>query len=289
MPWTEIGEHALALGLYPGLVATLAIGAVLEVAAGWAMVPERGGPRVAGRTVLAVLRQTGPRAVPLLPALGVFLALVAVLQTSIPFNPVPSEDRNLLVAAIGLAAAGWAAWGWGWGRDEIDPGLLLRVQLCWLVAVLVPALVPQNLHPGALGVRQLGSYLPIKFACGLLFLACMPALIQLLPESAPVGVPGAIRPRNGDRDSAGMEVLRAALWLPYCALFASLFFPPAEDLLGALRFAVIAAGAAALTMAGAKTLIYQGGVFTRRFYSFLVLPFSLLTLGLGTLASILRV
>jgi hypothetical protein len=85
-----------------------------------------------------------------------------------------------------------------------------------------------------------------------------------------------------------MEVLRAALWLPYCALFASLFFPPPEDLPGALRFTVAAGGAAALTMAGAKTLIYQGGVFTRRFYSFLVAPFALVTLGLGTLASILR-
>ena len=289
MPWTEIGEHALALGLYPGFVATLLVGSVLEVAAGWAMVPERGGPRVAGRAVLAVLRDTGPRGVPLLSALGVFLALVAVLQTSAPFNPVPSEDRNVVVAAIGLAAAGWAGWGWGWGKDEIDPGLMLRVQLCWLVAVLVPALVPENLHPGALGVRQLGSYLPIKFACGLLFLACMPALMQLLPESAPVGVPGAIRPRNGDRDAAGMEVLRATLWLPYCGLFASLFFPPPEDLSGALRFAVAAGGAAALTMAGAKTLIYQGGVFTRRFYSFAAVPFALVVLGLGTLASLLRV
>jgi hypothetical protein len=285
MPWNEIGLNAVGIALYPGVLAALVVGLAVEVGAAWALVPERGGPVAAVRGLLAGVRGAGSAGVPMLSALGLVLAAIAALQTGLPLNPVPPEDRNLLVAAVALVAAGWLAWGWGWGRGEVDAPLLLRIQLCWLVALLVPAVVPQTLHPGALGIRQLTGHVPVKFACGLLYMLCLPALLQLLPESAPLGVPGALHARGGGREAAGMEVLRAALWLPFCALFASLFFPPAQDALGVVRFVLAAAGAAALSVAGAKTLIYQGAAFTRRFYLFVVVPFAWVTVGLGMISA----
>src|SRR5438270_6374340 len=146
MPWTEIAQHGLALAIYPGLVAGAVLGLLLEIAAAWALVPGRGGLVPAARRVLTMLR---PRrgGFPVYSAAAALLALAAATQLAAPFNPVPATDRNLLVAGIALIGAAWLLWTWGWSREELEPGLMLSVQLCWLVALLVPAIQPETFKP----------------------------------------------------------------------------------------------------------------------------------------------
>ena len=294
MSWQqELGLHALALLAYPGIVAALLVGAGAESVAAWVLVPERGGLAPAAGRVLRTLRQvfTGPGA-PLLSLLAMLLALVAGVQTGVPFNPVPSQDRDLVTAGVALAGASWLVWSWGWGEGELDTRLMLRVQLCWLVALLVPAIVPQTFHPGTLGVRQLPTHLQVKVAAALLYLSCLPALLQLIPEAAPQGVPGGPQPRRLDRDQAGMSALRIFLWLPYCALFATLFFPPLPpllDRLDGLYFAAVAVGCGALALIGARVLILQGALATRRFYLLVVVPFAGFTVALGIVSAALPI
>ena len=289
MPWTEIGQHALALVLYPGLVVGLIVGLLLEVAAAWALVPGRGGLVPAARRVLAMLR---PRrgGFPLYAAAAALLALTAAAQLAAPFNPVPANDRNLLVAGMALIGAAWLLWTWGWNRDELDPGLMLKVQLCWLVALLVPAIQPETFKPQTLANVQLNPGLPVKVACALLYLMCLPALLNLIPESAPQGVPGGAGRRAGGAEDAGFGALRLLLWVPYCGLFASLFFPPGgEDPLDLLRYLALVAGTAAIAVAIALNLIVRGAAFTRRFVTMVLVPFGWITLGLGMLSAAIGV
>lgn len=292
MSWeSELGLHALALLGYPGLVAALLLGGSAESLAAWALVPERGGPLVAGGRVMRSFRQVlaAPGA-PLLSQLAILLALLAGMETGIPYNPVPSEDRDLLTAGVALAGAAWLVWCWGWGEGELDVRLMLRIQLCWLVALLAPAIVPQTLHPGTLGVRQLPLDLPVKVAGGLLYLTCLPALLLLIPESAPQGVPGGPQPRRLDREQAGMSALRVFLWLPYCALFATLFFAPLPEgfeRLDGLYFAAVTVATGAIALLAARGLILVGAAGTRRFYTVVVVPFAVLTVTLGMLSALL--
>jgi hypothetical protein len=287
MPWTEVGQHGVGLLLYPGLLACAALGLVLEIASAWWMVPERGGVVPAARRVVARLRPSGERGgFPALSAGAALLALVAALQLAMPYNPVPASDRNLLVAAIALAGSGWLLWTWGWNRGELEPRLMLVVQLCWLVALLVPAIEPQTLKPQTLGNIQLNPGLPIKVASALLYLLCLPALLQLLPESAPQGVPGGAGRRPPGLEGSGFSALRLFLWLPYCGLFVSLFFPVGgDDLIDLLRYLGLVAGAAAIGVAIAVNLIYRGAVFTSRFVNLVMVPFAWITLGLGMLSA----
>ncbi|HVD01281.1 MAG TPA: hypothetical protein VNG93_09050 [Candidatus Dormibacteraeota bacterium] len=285
MPWAEIGQHGLALVVYPGLLAGCAVGLLLEIAAAWALVPGRGGLVPTARRVLLVLR---PRrgGFPLYSALAGLLALVAASQLAAPFNPVPASDRNLLVAGIALIGSGWILWTWGWNREEVDPRLLLVVQLCWMVALLVPAIEPQTLKPQTLANIQLNPGLPLKVACGLLYLMCLPALLNLIPESAPQGVPGGAGRRAAGAEGAGFGALRLLLWLPYCGLFASLFFPPGgDDLVDLLRYLGLVAGTAAIAVAIALNLIVRGAAFTHRFVTLVVVPVAWITLGLGMLTA----
>jgi hypothetical protein len=287
MPWGEIGQHGIGLLLYPGLLACAALGLVLEVASAWWMVPERGGVVPAARRVVARLRPSGERGgFPTYSTVAALLAAVAALQLAVPYNPVPSSDRNLLVAAIALVGSAWLLWTWGWNRGELDPRLMLTIQLCWLVAILVPTIEPQTLKPQTLGNIQLNPDLPVKVASGLLYLMCLPALLQLIPESAPQGVPGGAGRRPPGLEGTGFSALRLLLWLPYCGLFVSLFVPVGgDDPLELLRYLGLVAGAAAIGVAIAVNLIYRGAVFTSRVVTLVIVPFAWITLGLGMLSA----
>jgi hypothetical protein len=287
VPWAEIGQHGIGLLLFPGLLACAALGLLLEVASAWWMVPERGGILPAARRVITRFRPTGERGgFPVFSAGAGLLALVAALQLAIPYNPVPSADRNLLVAAMGLVGSAWLLWTWGWGRGELEPRLMVLVQLCWLVALLVPAIEPQTLKPQTLGNIQLTPVLPVKVAAALLYLMCLPALLQLIPESAPQGVPGGAGRRPPGLEGSGFSALRTLLWLPYCGLFVSLFFPVGgDDTVDLLRFLGLVAGTAAIGVAISVNLIYRGAAFTSRFVNLVMVPFAWITLGLGMLSA----
>lgn len=287
MPWNEIGANLVGLFVYPGLLLGGMLGALLEVATAWALVPERGGIVPATRRVVRMLRPQGPRlGFPLYSAGAILLAVVAGLQLAAPYNPVPPADRNLLVAALALVGGSWLLWTWGWGRGELEPRLMMTVQLCWLVALLVPTIGPETLKPQTIGNALLNTNLPVKVACGLLYLMCLPALLHLIPESAPQGVPGGAGRRPAGLEGAGFGALRLLLWLPYCGLFASLFFPPGDDNpIHLLRFLGIVAGTAAIAVAVSLNLIYRGAAFTSRFYSRVVVPFAWMTLALGMLSA----
>lgn len=217
-----IGELALqtfALVAYPGALLVLAVGVVAEAAAGFVLEAERGW---AG---LRHLRPDG-RVVPV--AAAGLLAALAATQLAAPLNPVSPLERNLFVAAVALAGASWL------GRTPREPRLALVAQACWLVALLAPAVLSQTVRPQVLGAVVVPAQLPVKVAAGVLYLLCLPALLQLLPELSP----GADRP------------WRALLWLPCCGLFVSLFLPPApDDPLGALRFLAVTLLTAAVALA----------------------------------------
>src|SRR5260370_20704897 len=83
----QIATHAAALLLYPGLVATVLFGAAVETI--WVRVSD-------GRWVLPDVRWRRPSAV--LSTLAI-ASMLAAVQMSSPFHPVPSERRNLLIPA----------------------------------------------------------------------------------------------------------------------------------------------------------------------------------------------
>jgi hypothetical protein len=196
--------------------------------------------------------------------------MLAVTQAAFPLNPVPAGERNLLVAAIALVSAGWAAWVWTRDEQALDPRLLLPVQCAWLLAVFAPAIVPETLRPESLGAILVQKLLPLKVACGVLYLLCLPVLLQLVPAGR------------------AYPFLRVLLWLPYCALFTSLFFPPfADDAGGLLRFlGVCAAAALAALLLAAYLLRHRAALAV--FNAWLVVPFAWLTLGLAMLTAAMR-
>ena len=284
---TELLDQLRALILYPGALAAVVLGVAAEIGAAYAFVPER-GLAVAARASLSALRAR-PFSVPPLAASAAVLALVAAVELAAPFSPVPPADRNALVAAGALAGAGWLSWGWGWGRRQVDPSLLLGVQACWLLAVLIPAVVPETVNPDVLGAQIFPAQLPLKIACGALYLACLPPLLQLLPEGAPQGSPGAPGRGSPNAEEAGFSVVRALLWVPYCGLFASLFFPPSsDDLPGLLRFLALTVGVAAITIALAGNLARRPPGATQALYLRLALPFAAFTVLVGMLTAILQ-
>src|SRR5450756_2487716 len=209
-----IATHALALVLYPGLVTGAMFGGLAEVAwmsataGGWSW-PDL--PRRRPTPVLATV---------------LVCSILAAVQLAAPFNPVPSEERSVVVAAVALAFTAWAELAL---TVELvaEPRLLLLAQFCWLLAVLAPAVQPETLRPQVLGNMLVPALLPLKLACGALYLLCLPALLRLWPFAPP-----------GDRRARRrLDAARALCWFPYCGLFTTLFFaPPADDPLGLLRF-----------------------------------------------------
>jgi hypothetical protein len=272
LPWEDIGAHLVALLVYPGGLTTAALGLAAEIGAAWALVPERGGLGAAARNTLKALRPPA-RQVPPLAAAAVILALAAATQLAAPLNPVPPAERNSLLAAAALLGASWLTWSWGWGRRAAAPQVVLAVQACWLLAVLLPSIEPGNLRPQALGAVVLGTQVPLKLACGLLYLGCLPGLLMLLPESAPQGPPGTVGQGRGPEEM-GFVLVRALLWIPYCGLFTSLFFPAADGAPGVLRFLLGSAGAAAVAIAIAANLTRRPAGVTRILYLRLALPFA---------------
>ncbi len=288
MSWRDIGLSAAGVFIYPGLVASAGLGILLEIATAWLLLPDRRSLRPAAGRVLAPLRHARPwRGFPLHSVGAALLAALAAIQLAAPYSPTPPGNRNLLTAAIALVGVAWILWTWGWSRGELDPRLMLTVQLAWLVALLVPAVIPQTLKPQTLGYVTLSPALPVKVACGILYLLCLPALLHLIPETAPQGLPGGAG-RPAGAEGAGFSSLRMLLWLPYCGLFASLFFSPGSDSpLEVLRFAGIVVGAAAVTVAISVNLVFRGALFTGRFYGGVVVPFAWISLGVGLISAAL--
>ena len=256
-------SHAIALLLYPGLVTLVPLGIALEAI--WSAVS-------GGSEILPSFRATRPQILHVAVAL---LATLAIVQTGAPFNPVPPAERNVIIAVIALGFTAWAELALD-AELVATPGLMLVIQACWVLAVLGPAVEPQSLRPQVLGNVVVPSLLPVKVASGFLYLLCLPPLLRLWPVAPPAD--RRARPR--------FNTTRALVWIPYCALFATLFFPPqTDDLAGLARFAGIVAGAALITILAGALLSRRGAERARGLYSRAVTPYSLLVLALvvGTL------
>ncbi|HEY0408887.1 MAG TPA: hypothetical protein VGE42_01330, partial [Candidatus Dormibacteraeota bacterium] len=84
------GVHAAALLVYPGLITLVVAGVIIEAA--WSSLSR-------GSRALPVFRIARPQIVHVAIAL---LAVLAVVQTAAPFNPVPPLERNVIVAVAAL-------------------------------------------------------------------------------------------------------------------------------------------------------------------------------------------
>jgi hypothetical protein len=251
-----IATHALALVLYPGLVTGAMFGGLAEVAwmsataGGWSW-PDL--PRRRPTPVLATV---------------LVCSILAAVQLAAPFNPVPSEERSVVVAAVALAFTAWAELAL---TVELvaEPRLLLIVQFCWLLAVLGPAVQPETLRPQVLGNVLVPALLPLKVACAVLYLLCLPALLRLWPFAPP-----------GDRRTRRrVDAARALCWFPYCGLFTTLFFsPPADDGLGLLRFFGITLIVAVVMIGVGFVMQRRGVVLARAVYVRAIAPYGLVVL-----------
>src|SRR5438105_12359108 len=202
MPWGDLALHGFALVVYPGALLVLGVGLLAQAAAGRLhAAPGLAWPPPPLRAVAAtVLARPAPAAV--------LLAVLAATQLAIPFNPVSSAEQSVLVAVVALVAAAWVAAAQT-GLPE-RPALLLLVHVCWLVAMLGPAVGEGTLQPAVLGAIAVPLELPVKISAAALALLCLPALLQLVPE-ARAGTPA---------------IASLALWLPCCGLITSVFLPP---------------------------------------------------------------
>ena len=261
----QLATHTAALVLFPGLVTIAVFGSAAESI--WVRVSEK-------RWVPPEVPWHRPSAILTTVALASMLASV---QLSAPFNPVPSEERNLIVAAIALGLTVWAELALG---IELfgEPGLLLVVQCCWLVAVLGPAVEPQSLRPQALGAVLVPTLLPLKVASGALYLLCLPALLKLWPLPTP----------GERRASRRLDAMRVLCWWPYSGLFATLFFPPLpSDLLGLARFVGLSILIAGFCVGAGAFMARSGAERARGLYQRGIAPFAAVVLVLVVLTSLL--
>ncbi len=261
----SLGAHSLALVLYPGLLVVSLFGGAAEVA--WARVST-------GSFVLPDLRLRRPSIVRATVAL---LAILAAVQLAAPFNPVPSDERNLIIAAMALGFTVWVELALGLELTA-EPGLMLVIQMCWLVAVMGPAVEPHSLRPQVLGNVLVPALLPLKVASAFLYLLCLPALLRLWPVPSP-----------GERRSLPrFNISRGLLWFPYCGLFTTLFFPPpADDWLGLVRFFGVSLLVAAVCVVAAAALGRRGAAVARGLYRRAVAPYAVLVLALVVVTSVL--
>jgi len=195
---SALATHTLALVVYPGLLSAVVFGGAVEVV--WVRASQ------GGWTAADLLKV---RLSPVLVTVALLSALAAV-QVAAPFNPVPSEERNLIIVAIALSFTAWVELALTVGLVPA-PGLLLVIQFCWLIAVLGPAVEPQSLRPQVLGNVLVPALLPLKVASGFLYLLCMPALLRLWPVPAP----GDRRARAG---RAGADLRHAVQRRNGCAV-----------------------------------------------------------------------
>lgn len=260
---SALAAHSLALVVYPGLVTLAAFGVVAEVA--WARLRH-------GVWVLPASELPSPVA-----ATVALLCMLVAVQLAAPLNPVPSAERNVIVAAVVLAFTIWVELALT--TDVLPaPGLLLIVQFCWLLAVFGPAVQTESLRPQVLGNVLVSSLLPVKVASGFLYLLCLPALLRLWPLTGPA-----------DRRSLPrFDTLRALSWLPYCGLFTTLFFPPsADDWLGVLRFFAISVGVAGLSIGAGVLMVRRGADAARGLYRRAVGPYAAVVLAVVVITSFL--
>jgi hypothetical protein len=260
-----IGSHALALLLYPGLATMVAFGAMAELI--WIRLSAREWER-----------PTLPRRRPS-PVVGIvaLCAVVAAVQTAAPLNPVPGDERSIVLAAVGLAFTAWAELALT-VEFVAEPGLLLLVQACWLLAVLGPAVQPESLRPQVLGNVLVPGLLPVKVACGFLYLLCLPALLRVWPFAPP----------GERREKRRLDAGRILTWFPYCALFTTLFVTPSsEDVSGLLRFAGICVLVAALVIGVGLLMQWRGEAIARGLYVRGVAPFAGIVIVVVVATSIL--
>src|ERR1700682_6649204 len=251
-----LATHALALVVYPGALTTMILGGLAEI--GWTRTTKGGWSR-----------PDFPRRRPT-PVLATVLvcSILAAVQLAVPFNPVPSEERSVVIAAIALAFTAWAELAL---TVELvaEPRLLLIVQFCWLLAVLGPAVQPETLRPQVLGNMLVPALLPLKVACGVLYLLCLPALLRLWPFA----------PKGDRRARHRLDAARALCWFPYCGLFTTLFFPPpGDDVVGVLRFFGVSAVVAAGVIGAAAVMQRRGGSLARALYTRAIVPYALVVL-----------
>lgn len=261
----SIATHAAALVLYPGLLAMIAFGALVELA--WMRVSQREWewPELPRRRPTPVVATTA------------LCAVVAAVQLAAPLNPVPGDERSVVLAAIALAFTAWAELALT-VEFVAAPGLLLVVQVCWLLAVLGPAVQPESLRPQVLGNVLVPGLLPVKIACAFLYLLCLPALLRLWP------VTQAAEKRQRQRLDAG----RMMTWLAYCGLFTTLFVPPSsDDLAGALRFFAITFAVAAVLVGFGLLVRRRGAEAARGLYTRAIPPFALVVLAVVVTTSLL--
>src|SRR5439155_391435 len=186
-----VATHAVALLLYPGLAAILAFGGLVELVWMRLSVPEPGWPELSRR-----------RPTPVAGTIAVG-AILASVQLAAPYNLVPGEERSIVLAAVGLAFTVWAELALH-GESVVEPGLLLVIQMCWLLAVFGPAVQPESLRPQVLGNVLVPGLLPVKLACAFLYLLCLPALMRLWPLAPPTE-------RRGRRR---LDARRVLTWFP---------------------------------------------------------------------------
>ena len=260
---SALATHSLALVVYPGLLTIVLFGFAVEVA--WTRVTQG-----------AWIFPSRQRPSPVVASVALF-AIVAAVQVAAPFNPVPSVERNVIVAAIVLAFTVWAELALT-SEYVPAPGLLLVIQFCWLLAVLGPAVEPESLRPQVLGNVLVSSLLPVKVASGFLYLLCMPALLRLWP----------LTPPSERRSQPRLDTVRALCWLPYSGLFTTLFFPPsADDALGVLRFFGITLAVAALCIVAGALMIRRGAEAARGLYGRAIAPYAALVLVVVVITSFL--
>jgi hypothetical protein len=257
--------HALALLVYPGLLTMVAAGSLVELA--WARLSRREWewpdfPRRRPSPVVATIA---------------VCAIVAAVQLAAPLNPVPGEERSVVLAAIALAFTAWAELALT-VEYVAAPGLLLIAQACWLIAVLGLAVQPESLRPQVLGNVVVPGLLPVKIACAVLYLACLPALLRLWPFA----------PQTEKRMRMRVDAGRILTWLPYCGLFTTLFLPPpADDPLGFLRFFGVTLVVSAVVIAIGSFLRHGGAAVVRGVYVRGVAPYAVIVLAIVVATSLL--
>ena len=259
-----IATHSAALLLYPGLAAMLAFGLLVELA--WRRLS-------GGRWDPPELPRRRPT-----PAVATVLlcSVLASVQMAAPFNPMPGDERSVVLATIGLAFTAWAVLALT-VEFVAEPGLLIVIQVCWLLAALGPAVQPESLRPQVLGNVLVPALLPVKIACAFLYVLCMPALLRLWPLAAP-----------GERRGRPRLDGRVLTWLPYCGLFTTLFIPPSpDDVAGVLRFFGITFAVAAVAIAMGLLVHRRGAAPARGLYARAVTPYAGLVLAVVIATSVL--
>ena len=247
---SSLASHSLALVIYPGLLVVAAFGGFAEAL--WIRLAHGVWPERPRRRPTALVSTVG------------LCAILAAVQLAAPFNPMPPEERSVVVAAAALALTVWA--GLALTIESVaEPGLLLVVQVCWLLAVLGPAVQPESLRPQALGNVLVPALMPLKVASGFLYLLCLPALLRLLPFA----------PEPERRTSTRLDVARALCWFPYCGLFTTLFLPPSgDDLLGLVRFFAITALVVGVVVGAGLVVRRRGSEAARGLYTRAVAPYA---------------